>query len=98
MEALKKATEDRRNGKEEEDEDDKVGSKEEGIERWEDAMTRRFLEGGDEDVDYKTIDENEEYDDVKQIERDVQEAYFDAETPSIPDEGSSCTDTGIQDF
>ncbi|KAF8429187.1 coiled-coil domain-containing protein-domain-containing protein, partial [Tirmania nivea] len=98
MEALKKATEDRRNGKEDEDEGDKVSSKEEGIGRWEDAMTRRFLEGGDQDVDYKTIDDNEEYDDVKQIERDVQEAYFDAETPSASEEGSSCTDTGIQDF
>lgn len=103
MEAIRKATaarEEARNaGVPDEDEDeDKVENKEEGIERWEDAMTRRFLAGGDDDVDYNTIDDNEDYDDAKEIEREVHEAYFDAETPSAPAEGSSCTDTGIQDF
>jgi len=103
MEALKKASERRRSravpneegeGGDDE-EDDNIETREEGRERWEDVMTRRFLEGEDEDIDYTTIDDNEEYDDRKQMERDEEDAYFDAESPSLL-EGS--TDTGIQDF
>ncbi|KAF8460305.1 coiled-coil domain-containing protein-domain-containing protein, partial [Kalaharituber pfeilii] len=93
MEALRKASEDPSSAFDYEE--DTIQTKEEGRERWEEAMTRRFLAGEDEDVDYSTIDDNEAYDDTKQLERDVEDAYFDAESPSV--EGPS-TDTGIQDF
>ncbi|KAG0128992.1 coiled-coil domain-containing protein-domain-containing protein [Tuber indicum] len=73
-----------------------VSSKEEAEQVWRETMTLRFLEGRDEEADYATIDGNEEYDDYKQIERDAQDAYFDAESPSV--EGSTFGDTGIQDF
>jgi Coiled-coil domain containing protein (DUF2052) len=73
-----------------------VKTREEAEQVWRETMMLRFLEGRDEDVDYATIDDNEEYDDYKQIERDAQDAYFDAESPSM-EEGTS-TDTGIQDF
>ncbi|KAG0637338.1 coiled-coil domain-containing protein-domain-containing protein [Tuber brumale] len=73
-----------------------VSSKEEAEQVWRETMTLRFLEGRDEEVDYAAIDGNEEYDDYRQIERDAQDAYFDAESPSV--EGSTTGDTGIQDF
>ncbi|KAI5796345.1 coiled-coil domain-containing protein-domain-containing protein, partial [Peziza echinospora] len=92
MEALRKSNLNPTNGVVD-DEEDAVMSKEDGEERWKDAMTRRFLAGNDEDVDYNAIDDNEAYDDAKQMERDVQDAYFDAETPD-----GGTTDTGVQDF
>jgi len=73
-----------------------VSSKEEAEQVWRETMILRFLEGRDEEADYATIDGNEEYDDYRQIERDAQDVYFDAESPSV--EGSTIGDTGIQDF
>ncbi|KAL7276520.1 hypothetical protein RUND412_000477 [Rhizina undulata] len=80
----------------ENDQGETVTSKEEGIEMWRKAMTQRFLEGKDNDVDYASIDNNEDWDDWGQIERDAQDQYFDAESPSTVAGGG--TDTGIQDF
>ena len=73
-----------------------VQTKEEAEQVWRETMTLRFLEGRDAEADYIAIDENEEYDDYTQIERDAQDAYFDAESPSVGDAASG--DTGIQDF
>jgi hypothetical protein len=73
-----------------------VTSKEEAEQVWRETMTLRFLEGRDEDADYESIDNSEEYDDYRQIERDAQDAYFDAESPS--EEGAGAGDTGVQDF
>lgn len=73
-----------------------VTSKEEAEQVWCETMTLRFMEGRDDDVDYNAIDNNEEYDDHKQIEMDAQDAYFDAESPVV--EGVTSGDTGIQDF
>lgn len=73
-----------------------VTTKEEAEQVWRETMTLRFLEGLDADVDYDAIDNNEDYDDYKQIEMDAQDAYFDAESPSV--EGVMFSDTGIQDF
>lgn len=73
-----------------------VTTKEEAEQVWRETMTLRFLEGRDDDVDYNDIDNNEEYDDYQQIERDAQDAYFDAESPSVEDMTSG--DTGVQDF
>ena len=97
MEALRKANTNPTNGVVDDGiQEDKVESKEGGRERWEDAMTRRFLAGGDDDVEYTEIDDNEKYDDARQMRRDVEDAYFDAESPCTPEGGP--TDTGVQDF
>lgn len=72
---------------------EEVTTKEEGRDLWKKAMTLRFLQGKDEDVDYNMIDNCEDYDDHKTREREREEEYFDAETPS-----SVSGDTGIQDY
>jgi hypothetical protein len=52
-----------------------------------------FLEGRDKDFDYSKIDNNSDYDDIKVIEQDNEDKYFDSEPPS-----TTSTDTGILDF
>lgn len=44
-------------------------------------MYRSFLAGEDEDFDYKTIDENSDYDCIVVRGRDEEENYFDSESP-----------------
>ena len=41
------------------------------------VMQHRFLEGKEAGFDYKNIDENEDYDDLRQSNRDLEERYFD---------------------
>ncbi len=41
----------------------------------------RFLNGEDSNIDYTSIDNNENLDDVKIRERDEEEKYFDGEDP-----------------
>ncbi|KAF5292494.1 hypothetical protein FQR65_LT01638 [Abscondita terminalis] len=41
------------------------------------TMYEHFLDGKDEDFDYSTVDNNEEYDNLKIIEYDEEEKYFD---------------------
>lgn len=80
-----------------EDRRGEIATTKEGAEQvWRETMTLRFLEGRDDDVDYGDIDNNEDYDDYKQIGMDAQDAYFDAESPTI--EGVVLSDTGVQDF
>ena len=42
-----------------------------------------FIEGRDTDVDYHTIDNNEEYDDLQQVSQDAEDRYFDSESNDI---------------
>ncbi|EED17606.1 conserved hypothetical protein [Talaromyces stipitatus ATCC 10500] len=86
-----------------EDKDDIPANKEEGMQRWKWEMEMRFLKGADYDFDYKTVDENDEYDDWNE----EQERYFDEEEPEwIFDKGQEgdvqkdklIGETGIQDF
>ncbi len=59
-------------------------------------MALRFLMGEDmEYFDYKSVDENELYDDLALINADKEEAYFDEEPPSEEIGGFN---TGVQDF
>lgn len=89
----------------EEDKDEIPVSKEEGEKMWRGEMERRFLRGEDRDFDYKSVDENDEYDDWS----DVQDRYFedeepewavdvDAETESSDGKSRLKGETGIQDF
>lgn len=79
-----------------EDREDIPTTKEEGEKRWRWEMEMRFLKGADYNFDYKTVDENEEYDDWNE----EQERYFDEEEPEwiIEDDKKLQGETGIQDF
>ncbi|EDW04065.1 coiled-coil domain-containing protein 97 [Drosophila grimshawi] len=41
-------------------------------------MKERFLSGQDQDFDYASVDDNAQLDDLKQIERDEEDAYFES--------------------
>ena len=77
-------------------------NKEEGEKLWRWEMGLRFMRGDDRGFDYKTVDENDEYDDLNE----AQEEYFDNEEPEWIVEGADGDDvrsrlqgeTGIQDF
>ncbi|KAL1991745.1 hypothetical protein VTN49DRAFT_5053 [Thermomyces lanuginosus] len=88
-----------------EDQEDIPSSKEEAEKQWKWEMTMRFLKGADYDFDYRTVDENDEYDDWEE----EQERYFDEEEPEWIVEGDHGGDeskiraqlqgeTGIQDY
>lgn len=85
-----------------EDRDDIPASKEEGEKAWRWEMGLRFMRGDDPDFDYKSVDENDEYDDWTE----QQEKYFEDEDPewvvgeARGDEAKAQLqgETGIQDF
>lgn len=89
-----------------EERDEVPANKEEGQARWRFEMENRFVRGGDEDFDYKLVDENDEYDDKALEEREAQERYFDDQEPEyLSEDGRTKGDnkelsgqTGIQDF
>lgn len=80
------------------DEDDRARSKEEGGARWRDVMEQRFLRGGDVEFDYRTVDENEEYDDRDEEDRKQLEDYFRGEEAEFVGDGAPKGETGVQDF
>lgn len=82
----------------EQDEDERARSREEGWERWKDAMTQRFLRGDDADFEYSGIDESEEYDDRDEEERSKQDEYFGKEDEAFVGEGRPQGQSGVQDF
>jgi hypothetical protein len=59
-----------------------------------------FLDGGDDEFDYSTVDEDETWDDWETLEEDIRAKYFDNETPEDNEgEGKVLSgETGIQDF
>ncbi|KAJ5146061.1 uncharacterized protein N7515_000625 [Penicillium bovifimosum] len=83
-----------------EDRDDIPPNKEEGERLWKWEMGLRFMRGNDPDFDYKTVDDNEEYDD----ETDKQDRYFEDEDPEwVVEDGDGGApnlqgETGVQDF
>lgn len=82
----------------EQDEEDRPKTKEEGQKQWRDVMENRFLRGEDQDFDYKTVDEDERYDDWEWERREREESYFDQEEAEFVGEGDKTGETGIQDF
>lgn len=83
-----------------EDKDEVPQSKEEGKQRWEYEMKMRFLRGDDDDFNYESVDENEEWDDRAEEDRDRQDHYFGEEEPSwvLDDHKTIEGETGVQDF
>lgn len=87
-------------------------TREEGRERWDDFLRRRFVLGRDDDFDYRAVDENDGLDVLER--REQEDAWFDDEDPSwasdtAEDQGGGNGgrpgekkrlegETGIQDF
>ncbi|XP_075974117.1 coiled-coil domain-containing protein 97 [Anticarsia gemmatalis] len=46
-------------------------------------MYSSFIDGRDEDFDYSSIDNDEQYDDLQQVSQDAEDKYFDSETNDI---------------
>lgn len=78
--------------------EDAPSTKEEGLERWRYEMTMRFVQGLDDDFEYKEIDENDEFDETE--DREEQEQWFEDEEPEWvgSEERVVAGETGIQDF
>lgn len=80
-----------------------VVTKEEGVERWRELMTEKFVAGKDCDFDYEKVDLDEKLDDTKFTKGLEEDSWFDQEEPS---QGSKEADsnkllegqTGVQDF
>ena len=88
-----------------EEKDEIPKDKEEGLNRWQKQMELMFLRGDDQDFDYSSVDQSEEYDDRGLEDREVEEDWFEEQEPEwITDcEGSDQTkaltgQTGVQDF
>lgn len=81
-------------------EDEVPRTKEEGQERWREAMTCRFVQGKDEDFDYDLVDQDDNLD--VEERREAQEKWFEEEEPGWANgankRGRSEMETGIQDF
>lgn len=84
----------------EEEEDEKPRDKEDALARWQWAMEMRFLEGRDDDFDYSTVDESEEYDDWAEEDRMKLDEYLLTQEPEwCLERGKEPEgETGIQDF
>lgn len=46
-------------------------------------MYNSFIDGRDTDVDYSSIDNDEQYDDLQQLSQDAEDKYFDSETNDV---------------
>ncbi|CAB3223500.1 unnamed protein product [Arctia plantaginis] len=46
-------------------------------------MYSSFINGRDEDFDYNSVDNDEQYDDLQQLSQDAEDKYFDSETNDI---------------
>ncbi|KAI1806866.1 coiled-coil domain-containing protein-domain-containing protein [Daldinia bambusicola] len=60
-------------------------TREEGRERWDEFLRRRFVLGRDEDFDYAAVDENDELDVLER--RELEDAWFDDEDPGWASDG-----------
>ena len=82
------------------DEDEVPKTKEEGEERWREAMTCRFVQGKDGDFDYGPADQDDNLD--VEERREAEEKWFEEEEPEWANgakkRGRSEMETGVQDF
>lgn len=80
-------------------------TKEEGQKRWRWEMELRFLRGNDDDFDYKSVDESDQWDDWDAENREKLEEWIEEEDPEwVTPNGTRGIEmqlkgeTGIQDF
>ncbi|KAL8839321.1 MAG: hypothetical protein Q9176_004502 [Flavoplaca citrina] len=80
-----------------EEKDEAPASKEDGERRWRKQVEQRFLRGDDADFDYRTVDENDQFDAPEEA-RDIQDQWFEEEEESSSPGPGLAGQTGIQDF
>ncbi|KAL8979683.1 MAG: hypothetical protein Q9205_005043 [Flavoplaca limonia] len=80
-----------------EEKDEAPASKEDGERRWRKQVEQRFLTGDDADFDYRTVDENDQFDAPEEA-RDIQDQWFEEEEESSSPGPGLAGQTGIQDF
>ncbi|KAJ5238883.1 hypothetical protein N7468_003502 [Penicillium chermesinum] len=85
-----------------EDSEDIPATKEIGLEEWKWEMGFRFVQGNDREFDYKTVDENDEYDDwneeLDQRLEDVEEEWIVGDLRGEEARAMAKGETGIQDY
>jgi hypothetical protein len=67
-------------------------NREEATERWQEFLSNRFIRGGDEEFEYRKVDENEEYDTLARKEEE--EAWFEDEDPDWASTGEDEDEEG----
>ncbi|RMY83602.1 hypothetical protein D0862_11655 [Hortaea werneckii] len=80
---------------------DRAANREEGLQRWREMMSQRFLRGEDEEFDYVGLVDGEDgYDDLEEERRQGLEDWLDREEEAefVGVTGSPRGETGIQDF
>ncbi|KAI7200879.1 hypothetical protein KC340_g18732, partial [Hortaea werneckii] len=82
------------------DTEERAQNREEGVQRWREMMSQRFLRGEDEEFDYAGLVDGEEgYDDLDEERRQGLEDWLDREEAEfVGVTGSPRGETGIQDF
>ncbi|KAI7081350.1 hypothetical protein KC356_g9170 [Hortaea werneckii] len=81
------------------DAEDRAANREEGVQRWREMMSLRFLRGADREFDYAGLVDGEEgYDDLEEERRQGLEDWLDREEAEFVGDGSPRGETGIQDF
>ncbi|KAI6827114.1 hypothetical protein KC332_g9668 [Hortaea werneckii] len=82
------------------DVEDRAVNREEGLQRWREMMSLRFLRGEDAEFDYAGLVDGEEgYDDLEEERRQGLEDWLDREEEAeFVGDGSPRGETGIQDF
>ena len=90
-----------------EERDEVPVNKDEGMARWRWEMEARFIRGGDDDVDYQSIDNSDEYDDHSIEAQEAEERYFDDQEAQFVSGDDAVKkskskelegETGVQDF
>ena len=82
------------------DAEDRAADREEGLQRWREMMSQRFLRGEDEEFDYAGLVDGEDgYDDLDEERRRGLEDWLDGEEAEfVGVTGVPKGETGIQDF
>ncbi|KAI7009320.1 hypothetical protein KC355_g6596 [Hortaea werneckii] len=83
------------------DAEERAQNREEGVQRWREMMSQRFLRGEDEEFDYVGLVDGEEgYDDLDEERRQGLEDWLEREEEAefVGATGSPRGETGIQDF
>lgn len=82
------------------DAEDRAANREEGVQRWREMMSLRFLRGEDGEFDYAGLVDGEDgYDDWDEERRQGLEDWLDREEAAeFVGDGSPRGETGVQDF
>ena len=78
--------------------DDEPKTKENGWDLWVRFMTRRFVEGRDEEFEYANVDDDANYDVGEYEHSQAQEEYFEQEEAGHVPKERATGETGIQDY